>query len=78
MPRVRRSDLPDGIYHVSARGVDGCPIFLDELDRVSFLRTLAASVARHGWLVHGFCRMGNHYHLVVEPPGARCPPASSS
>jgi hypothetical protein len=58
MPRVRRTALPDGIFHVTARGVDGTPIVRDDVDRIVFLRTLAAAAKRYGWRVHVFCLMG--------------------
>jgi putative transposase len=64
--RFLRGDLPDGIYHVTARGVDRSLIFHDDDDRRLFLRLLAESVDRFAWRCHAFCLMGNHYHLVVE------------
>ena len=66
MARFLRGDLPDGVYHVTARGVNRTPIFLDDDDRRLFLRLLAESVGRFGWHCHAFCLMGTHYHLVVE------------
>ena len=29
---------------------------------------LAKVVERFGWLCHGYCLMGNHYHLMIETP----------
>lgn len=66
MARLLRSDLPDGTFHVTARGVDRAPVFLDDDDRRDFLRLLAETVARHDWCCHAFCLMGNHYHLLVD------------
>lgn len=66
MPRPLRQDLPDGIYHVTARGVDRDAVFRDDADRVLFLRLLSETVDRHKWICHAFCLMGTHYHLVVE------------
>ncbi len=66
MPRPLRSDLSDGFFHVTARGVDGVPIFRDDDDRWSFLHLLRDSVARYRWTCHAFCLMTNHYHLVLE------------
>jgi putative transposase len=66
MPRPLRQDLPDGIYHVTARGVDRDAVFCDDADRVLFLRLLSETVDRHKWTCHAFCLMGTHYHLVVE------------
>lgn len=43
-------------------------IFRDDVDRESFLQTLADACAKTGWQVHAFCLMPNHFHLVVETP----------
>jgi putative transposase len=66
MPRPPRSDLPDGVFHVTARGVNRDAIFGDEQDRVLFLRLLAETSERFSWHCHAFCLMGTHYHLVIE------------
>src|SRR5213078_4354641 len=66
MPRLRRSDLPDGVFHVTARGVAGTAVFRDDEDRRLFLGLLGRTVDRHEWTCHAFCLMGTHYHLVVQ------------
>ena len=66
MARVPRSFLPDGVYHVTGRGVDGCGIYRDEDDRRYFLRLVLDAVRRFGWSLHAFCLMGNHLHLVFS------------
>jgi putative transposase len=66
MPRPLRQTLPDGIFHLTARGVDRELLFRDDADRVVFLRLLAQTVDRHAWLCHGFSLLGTHYHVVVE------------
>jgi putative transposase len=71
MPRALRSDFPDGVYHVTARGVNGCAVFGDDVDRVLFLRLLGDCIERFAWRCHAFCLMGTHYHLVVETLRAR-------
>lgn len=43
-------------------------IFRDDVDRESFLQTLADACVKTGWQVHAFCLMPNHFHLVVETP----------
>ncbi len=70
MPRQVRIEFEGAIYHVMCRGDRREPIFADDTDRRTFLRTLAESVARCGWLVHAFVLMGNHYHLLLETPEA--------
>jgi putative transposase len=64
--RLPRYVFPDGTYHVGTRGVDGTPIFRSDADRRLFLCLFADVVRRHNWLVHVFCLMTNHYHLVVD------------
>jgi putative transposase len=38
-----------------------------------FKYTLAVAATRHGLLLHAFCAMSNHYHLVVTDPRANLP-----
>lgn len=71
MARRPRTDLPDGVYHVTARGVDSAAIYRDDDDRRFFLRLLAGAVVRFHWRVHAFCLMGTHYHLITETTRAR-------
>jgi REP-associated tyrosine transposase len=66
VPRIRRSELPDGIFHVTTRGVFRRHVFTDDADRLHFLELLELVVRRHVWECHAFCLMGTHYHLVVE------------
>jgi putative transposase len=66
MPRPLRGDLPDGILHVTTRGVWNRLVYLDDDDRRTFLSVFALVVHRHLWDCHAFCLMGTHYHLVVE------------
>ncbi len=39
----------------------------------TFLYVLALAARRYGVLVHAFCVMSNHFHLVVTDPEARLP-----
>lgn len=66
MPRRPRNQLEDGIYHVTARGTGGIPLFVADIDRVDFLQLFRAALTRHAWLCHTYCLMGTHYHLVLE------------
>jgi REP element-mobilizing transposase RayT len=69
--RRRRSELPDGAYHVTARGVAREHIFVDDDDRRTFLHHLAEVVSRQQWQAHAFCLLGTHYHLIVSTTRAR-------
>ena len=64
---------PGAVYHVTARGNEKQLIFLDETDRLQFLSQLQLAIERYGWMCHGYCLMGNHYHLLVETPRANLP-----
>jgi putative transposase len=65
--------FPGALYHVSARGNERQDIYRGAGDREHFLELLGLGVERHGWLCHGYCLMGNHYHLVVETPEPNLP-----
>lgn len=68
MARKLRLQFPGAIYHVMSRGDRREDIFRDDVDRESFLQTLADAGGKTGWQVHAFCLMPNHFHLVVETP----------
>jgi putative transposase len=66
MPRAARSTLPDGLFHVTARGVARAPIFGDGIDYTEFERQLFRVRDDYAWTLHAYCLLPNHYHLVVE------------
>jgi REP element-mobilizing transposase RayT len=70
MPRMLRVEYPGAIYHVMSRGNRREAVFLDEVDRQDFLKTLAEACRKTGWQAHAWCLMGNHFHLVVQTPQA--------
>src|ERR1044072_3597796 len=70
MARKIRIEYPGAIYHVMNRGDRREAIFKDDWDRELFLKTLGEACAKTGWLVHSYCLMGNHFHLVLETPQA--------
>ena len=58
--------MPDGYFHVTARGVERRAIYLDDDDYRSFLGLFTATVRRQSWDVYAFCLMPNHYHVILE------------
>ena len=68
MPRPLRIEYAGALYHLMSRGDRREPIFLDDLDRHSFLRTLGEACQKTAWQLHAWCLMGNHFHLVAETP----------
>jgi REP element-mobilizing transposase RayT len=69
VPRRARSELGEGAFHVTARGNARMKIFLDETDYRAFIGTLRQVAVEHAWLLHAYCLMPNHFHLVVEARG---------
>jgi putative transposase len=70
MSRANRILYPGALYHVTSRGNRRADIFLDDRDHLIWYDLLAESVSRFGVMVHAFCHMPNHYHLLVETPSA--------
>jgi hypothetical protein len=66
MPRVPRSALPDGIYHVYTRGVAATPApFPADEDKTTMFELLARLRTR-GLIIHAACVMSTHYHGIFE------------
>jgi REP element-mobilizing transposase RayT len=53
-----------------SRGDRRKDIYLDDVDRQDFLKTLAETCQKTGFQVHPYCLIRNHFHLVVETPNA--------
>ena len=52
MPRQVRIQYPGAIYHVMSRGNRRQDIYLDDVDRQDFLRTLAEACLKTAWRIH--------------------------
>jgi putative transposase len=61
-------EFPGALYHVTSRGDRREDIYLDANDRQAWLSVLDTVCRRFDWVVHAYCQMSNHYHLVVERP----------
>lgn len=68
MARPLRIEFANGLYHVTSRGDGREDIFLEDADRELFLEVLSESVERFNWVIHAYCLMDNHYHLLIETP----------
>ena len=70
MARPIRFQYPGAIYHVMARGDGGRKVFETDDDRKSFVFRLGQVCGSHGWRVHAWVLMDNHFHLLLETPQA--------
>ncbi len=65
MPRRPRIEYI-GFHHIINRGVARSNIFLKDDDFKKFLTVLEDAKSRYDFVVHSFCLMNNHYHLLIE------------
>jgi putative transposase len=70
MSRALRIEFPGALYHVMSRGVARMPVFMDDNDRHMLLREIESQVQLGFLVVHAFCLMLNHIHLLCETPFA--------
>jgi len=63
-----RLEFPNALYHVTSRGNAQQNIYLTDADRQQFLNVLNHVCQRYNWVVHAYCLMSNHYHLLIETP----------
>ncbi len=66
MARPLRLEFSGALYHVTSRGDRQEDIFLCDEDRQDWLDVLETVCDRFNWVVHAFCQMTNHYHLLLE------------
>ena len=65
MPRLPRIEIP-GFYHVVNRGVERRKVFHSDEDFEYFLNLIIESSILHNVIIHNYCLMDNHYHLLLE------------
>ncbi len=70
MSRPLRLEYAGALYHITSRGNERKPIFLEEADFELFLEVLDEVCERFNWVIHSWCQMTNHYHLLLETPDA--------
>jgi len=66
MARPLRIEFPGALYHISSRGNAKQDIFFDEEDFTDFLTVLCQVVKRYHFVLHSYCLMHNHFHLLIE------------
>jgi len=68
MSRPLRITYPGAFYHVTSRGNEKKDVFKSQRDRQKFLDYLSSATQRYGAIVHAYCLLSNHYHLLLETP----------
>ena len=68
MARPLRIEFSGALYHVTSRGHGREDIYMDDIDRETFISVLSHVCDRFNWVVHAYCLMSNHYHLLIETP----------
>ena len=68
MARQLRIEFPGAFYHVTARGNERKAVFKSIKDREKFLSYLESASNRYGAVIHAYCLMDNHYHILIETP----------
>jgi REP element-mobilizing transposase RayT len=58
----------EAFYHVTSRGNERRAVFLTDRDREKFLSYLESAHVKYGGIIHVYCLMDNHYHLLLETP----------
>lgn len=65
MPRRPRIEL-SGFHHVINRGVNQSDIYLCDADYEMFLMIVCKACRNYRVILHDYCLMSNHFHLLVE------------
>ncbi len=73
MARPLRINYPGAFYHVTSRGNERKDVFRSKRDREKFLEYIESAVKRYNAVIHAFCLMDNHYHLLLETPSGNLP-----
>jgi len=73
MARPLRINYSGAFYHVTSRGNERKNVFKSKRDREKFFEYLESATQRYDAVIHAFCLMDNHYHLLIETPSGNLP-----
>ncbi len=66
MARRPRIEYAGALYHVIARGNRKETVFLNNADYEDYLSRLSLYKKRFSFVIHAYCLMPNHVHLLIE------------
>lgn len=67
MPRQARLIVPEIAVHVVQRGHNRQTCFQQDLDYILYLKWLGNLLGVSGCVLHAYCLMTNHVHLLITP-----------
>ena len=70
MARPLRIEYENAVYHVTARGNERKRIYFCDADYRKFLQYIEEAKKKYAILLHSYVLLSNHYHLIIETPGA--------
>jgi putative transposase len=68
MARPARIEFSGAFYHLTSRGQEKQTIFSCDKDCVRLFDYLELAHVRLGAIIHVYCLMKNHFHLILETP----------
>ena len=68
MTHKPRQQSESGFYHVVTKGDGAQIVFESDRDRIRYLQKLADACDDFGTIIHTYCLMSNHVHLLVQDP----------
>ena len=68
MTHKPRQQSESGFYHVVTKGDGAQIVFESDRDRIRYLQKLADACDDFGTIIHAYCLMSNHVHLLVQDP----------
>ena len=72
MPPPPRDSAP-GLHHVWVNATGNESYYVDDVDRLAWIRRLAQVSKELGWTCIAFCQMSTHVHLIVAVPDSSLP-----
>ena len=72
MPSPPRDTAP-GVRHVWVNATGSERYYVDNVDRIAWIRLLTNVLERFGWGCIAFCQLSTHVHLIVDVPDTSLP-----
>lgn len=66
-------DIAPGLRHVWVNATGNERYYVDDDDRIAWIRLLANVLERFGWKCVAFCQLSTHVHFIVSVPDTSLP-----